>query len=152
MELFFWQACKSAIDSVFPLRIKHCKETNLTDVGNKSNEVSKWCWRSVVFLKIEYFYLFIWATLKRIHLFIVVCTKIQILPTLAFAGLEHVVEMRFGRREEPHYECKLCGFNTEMAPMIEHLSGYKHRRAYIVSNFDVFWSQFLYGNPFCFRL
>ncbi|XP_009323204.1 PREDICTED: uncharacterized protein LOC103917739 [Pygoscelis adeliae] len=46
-------------------------------------------------------------------------------------GLEHVVEIRFEGRKEPHYECKLCGFNTEMAPMIEHLSGYKHRRAYI---------------------
>jgi len=55
---------------------------------------------------------------------------------LAFTGLEHVVEIRFEGRREPHYECKLCGFNTEMAPMIEHLSGYKHRRAYIVSHFD----------------
>ncbi|XP_010138944.1 PREDICTED: uncharacterized protein LOC104497396 [Buceros rhinoceros silvestris] len=50
-------------------------------------------------------------------------------------GLEHVVEMRFEGRKEPHYECKLCGFNTEMAPMIEHLSGYKHRRAYISKEF-----------------
>lgn len=56
----------------------------------------------------------------------------------SFTGLEHVVEIRFEGRKEPHYECKLCGFNTEMAPMIEHLSGYKHRRAYIVSNFDAF--------------
>lgn len=50
-------------------------------------------------------------------------------------GLEHVVEIRFEGRREPHYECKLCGFNTEMAPMIEHLSGYKHRRAYISKEF-----------------
>ncbi|XP_009984159.1 PREDICTED: uncharacterized protein LOC104378761 [Tauraco erythrolophus] len=50
-------------------------------------------------------------------------------------GLEHVVEIRFQGRKEPHYECKLCGFNTEMAPMIEHLSGYKHRRAYISKEF-----------------
>ncbi|XP_050748873.1 uncharacterized protein LOC127013859 [Gymnogyps californianus] len=50
-------------------------------------------------------------------------------------GLEHVVEIRFEGRKEPHYECKLCGFNTEMAPMIEHLSGYKHRRAYISKEF-----------------
>lgn len=76
--------------------------------------------------------------MKRIHLFIVVYTKIQIFVTLAFTGLEHVVEIRFEGRKEPHYECKLCGLNTEMAPMIEHLSGYKHRRAYIVSNFDAF--------------
>ncbi|XP_068251933.1 uncharacterized protein [Nyctibius grandis] len=50
-------------------------------------------------------------------------------------GLEHVVEIRFEGRKEPHYECKLCRFNTEMAPMIEHLSGYKHRRAYISKEF-----------------
>ncbi|TFK01889.1 lateral signaling target protein 2-like protein [Platysternon megacephalum] len=50
-------------------------------------------------------------------------------------GLEHVVEIRFEGRREPHYECKLCEFNTEMAPMIEHLSGYKHRRAYISKEF-----------------
>ncbi|XP_035754874.1 uncharacterized protein LOC118452780 isoform X3 [Egretta garzetta] len=50
-------------------------------------------------------------------------------------GLEHVVEIRFEGRKEPHYECRLCGFNTEMAPMIEHLSGYKHRRAYISKEF-----------------
>lgn len=49
-----------------------------------------------------------------------------------------MVEIRFEGRKEPHYECRLCGFNTEMAPMIEHLSGYKHRRAYIVSNLDAF--------------
>lgn len=48
-----------------------------------------------------------------------------------------MVEIRFEGRKEPHYECKLCGFNTEMAPMIEHLSGYKHRRAYIVSNISI---------------
>ncbi|XP_008941743.1 PREDICTED: uncharacterized protein LOC103776016 [Merops nubicus] len=50
-------------------------------------------------------------------------------------GLEHVVEIRFEGRKEPHYECRLCGFHTEMAPMIEHLSGYKHRRAYISKEF-----------------
>uniref|UniRef100_A0A8D0L8W0 C2H2-type domain-containing protein n=1 Tax=Sphenodon punctatus TaxID=8508 RepID=A0A8D0L8W0_SPHPU len=50
-------------------------------------------------------------------------------------GLEYVVEIRFEGRKEPHYECKLCEFNTEMAPMIEHLSGYKHRRAYISKEF-----------------
>uniref|UniRef100_A0A8C4K9D7 Uncharacterized LOC112989249 n=1 Tax=Dromaius novaehollandiae TaxID=8790 RepID=A0A8C4K9D7_DRONO len=50
-------------------------------------------------------------------------------------GLEHVVEIRFEGRKEPHYECKLCGFNTEMALMIEHLSGYKHRRAYLSKEF-----------------
>lgn len=58
--------------------------------------------------------------------------------TLAFTGLEHVVEIRFEGRKDPRYECKLCGCNTEMAPMIEHLSGYKHGREYIVSNFDAF--------------
>lgn len=46
--------------------------------------------------------------------------------------------MRFEGRKEPRYECRLCGCNTEVAPMIEHLSGYKHRREYIVSNFDAF--------------
>ncbi|XP_067425951.1 serine-rich adhesin for platelets-like isoform X2 [Emydura macquarii macquarii] len=50
-------------------------------------------------------------------------------------GLEHVVEIRFEGRREPHYECKLCEFNTEMAPMIEHLSGYKHRRASLSKEF-----------------
>ncbi|XP_074844021.1 uncharacterized protein LOC142009615 isoform X2 [Carettochelys insculpta] len=50
-------------------------------------------------------------------------------------GLEHVVEIRFEGRKEPRYECKLCEFNTELAPMIEHLSGYKHRRAYISKEF-----------------
>lgn len=45
-----------------------------------------------------------------------------------------MVEIRFAGRREPHYECKLCDFNTQMAPMIEHLSGYKHRRAYVVSS------------------
>uniref|UniRef100_A0A6I8NHJ9 C2H2-type domain-containing protein n=1 Tax=Ornithorhynchus anatinus TaxID=9258 RepID=A0A6I8NHJ9_ORNAN len=50
-------------------------------------------------------------------------------------GLEHVVEIRFAGRKEPHYECKLCEFNTEMAPMIEHLSGFKHRKAYITKTF-----------------
>ncbi|XP_027534975.1 uncharacterized protein LOC113965570 isoform X2 [Neopelma chrysocephalum] len=50
-------------------------------------------------------------------------------------GLEHVVEIRFEGRKEPRYECKLCELNTEMAPMIEHLSGYKHRRAYISKEF-----------------
>ncbi|XP_006113122.1 uncharacterized protein LOC102446317 isoform X2 [Pelodiscus sinensis] len=50
-------------------------------------------------------------------------------------GLEHVVEIRFEGRKEPHYECKLCYFNTEMAPMIEHLCGYKHRRAYLSDKF-----------------
>uniref|UniRef100_A0A8C3R4R6 C2H2-type domain-containing protein n=1 Tax=Cyanoderma ruficeps TaxID=181631 RepID=A0A8C3R4R6_9PASS len=50
-------------------------------------------------------------------------------------GLEHVVEMRFEGRKEPRYECRLCGCNTEVAPMIEHLSGYKHRREYISKEF-----------------
>ncbi|XP_066040958.1 uncharacterized protein [Chamaea fasciata] len=50
-------------------------------------------------------------------------------------GLEHVVEIRFKGRKEPRYECRLCGCNTEVAPMIEHLSGYKHRREYISKEF-----------------
>ncbi|XP_039911375.1 uncharacterized protein LOC120748723 isoform X2 [Hirundo rustica] len=50
-------------------------------------------------------------------------------------GLEHVVEIRFEGRREPRYECRLCGYNTEVAPMIEHLSGYKHRREYICKEF-----------------
>ncbi|XP_030121698.2 uncharacterized protein [Taeniopygia guttata] len=50
-------------------------------------------------------------------------------------GLEHVVEIRFEGRREPRYECRLCGCNSEVAPMIEHLSGYKHRREYISKEF-----------------
>ncbi|XP_014111584.1 PREDICTED: uncharacterized protein LOC102111982 isoform X2 [Pseudopodoces humilis] len=50
-------------------------------------------------------------------------------------GLEYVVEIRFEGRREPRYECRLCGCNTEVAPMIEHLSGYKHRREYISKEF-----------------
>ncbi|XP_037983942.1 uncharacterized protein LOC119697337 isoform X1 [Motacilla alba alba] len=50
-------------------------------------------------------------------------------------GLEHVVEVRFEGRREPRYECRLCGCNSEVAPMIEHLSGYKHRREYISKEF-----------------
>ncbi|XP_054140703.1 uncharacterized protein LOC128942329 isoform X1 [Melozone crissalis] len=50
-------------------------------------------------------------------------------------GLEHVVEVRFEGRREPRYECRLCGCNSEVAPMIEHLSGYKHRREYIFKKF-----------------
>ncbi|XP_019395534.1 PREDICTED: uncharacterized protein LOC109313433 [Crocodylus porosus] len=46
-------------------------------------------------------------------------------------GLEHVVEIRFAGRREPYYECKLCVFNAQLVPMIGHLSGYKHRRAYV---------------------
>ncbi|XP_014730662.1 PREDICTED: uncharacterized protein LOC106852505 isoform X2 [Sturnus vulgaris] len=50
-------------------------------------------------------------------------------------GLEHVVEIRFEGRKEPRYECRLCGCNAELAPMIEHLSGHKHRREYISKEF-----------------
>lgn len=68
----------------------------------------------------------------------VFCSKIEIFVTLSLTGLEHVVEIRFEGRREPRYECRLCGCNSEVAPMIEHLSGYKHRREYIVSNFGAF--------------
>ncbi|XP_056339521.1 uncharacterized protein LOC130249111 isoform X2 [Oenanthe melanoleuca] len=46
-------------------------------------------------------------------------------------GLEHVVEIRFEGKEDPRYECRLCGCHAEVAPMIEHLSGHKHRKEYI---------------------
>ncbi|XP_062371457.1 uncharacterized protein LOC134058251 isoform X2 [Cinclus cinclus] len=50
-------------------------------------------------------------------------------------GLEHVVEIRLEGRKDPRYECRLCGCNAEVAPMIEHLSGHKHRREYISKEF-----------------
>ncbi|XP_054846786.1 uncharacterized protein LOC129337249 [Eublepharis macularius] len=50
-------------------------------------------------------------------------------------GLEYVVEIRFEGRRFPCYECKLCQFNTEMVPMIEHLTGQRHRKAYLVKHY-----------------
>ncbi|XP_063254206.1 uncharacterized protein LOC134551049 isoform X2 [Prinia subflava] len=50
-------------------------------------------------------------------------------------GLEHVVEIRFIGRKTPRYECRLCGCKAEVGPMIEHLTGYKHRRQYITKEF-----------------
>ncbi|XP_061446035.1 uncharacterized protein LOC133366676 isoform X2 [Rhineura floridana] len=50
-------------------------------------------------------------------------------------GLEYVVEVRFKGRREPSYECQLCMFNTEMVPMIEHLTGQRHRKAYLIKHY-----------------
>ncbi|KAJ1202817.1 hypothetical protein NDU88_006612 [Pleurodeles waltl] len=50
-------------------------------------------------------------------------------------GLEHVVEYSLPGKSEPSYHCELCGFKTELAPMIEHLNGFRHRRAYISKEF-----------------
>ncbi|XP_078543863.1 uncharacterized protein LOC144829022 [Lissotriton helveticus] len=50
-------------------------------------------------------------------------------------GLEHVVEYSVPGKAEPCYHCELCGFKTELAPMIEHLNGFRHRRAYISKEF-----------------
>ncbi|XP_044309159.1 uncharacterized protein LOC123035220 isoform X2 [Varanus komodoensis] len=49
-------------------------------------------------------------------------------------GLEYVTEVRFKGRKEPFYECHLCQFNTEMAPMIEHLTGQRHRKTYLLKH------------------
>ncbi|KAJ6657841.1 hypothetical protein lerEdw1_001891 [Lerista edwardsae] len=46
-------------------------------------------------------------------------------------GLEYVIEIRFKGRKEPSYECQLCEFSTEMVPMIEHLTGQRHRKLYL---------------------
>ncbi|XP_048367688.1 uncharacterized protein LOC125441260 isoform X2 [Sphaerodactylus townsendi] len=50
-------------------------------------------------------------------------------------GLEYVVEVRFEGKRNPCYECQLCQFNTEVVPMIEHLTGRKHRKAYLIKHF-----------------
>ncbi|XP_062986577.1 uncharacterized protein LOC134401493 isoform X2 [Elgaria multicarinata webbii] len=50
-------------------------------------------------------------------------------------GLEYVMEVRFKGRREPFYECQLCQFNTEMAPMIEHLTGQRHRKTYLIKHY-----------------
>ncbi|XP_069476639.1 uncharacterized protein [Ambystoma mexicanum] len=50
-------------------------------------------------------------------------------------GLEHVQEYSVKGKVEPNYHCELCNFKTELAPMIEHLNGFKHRRAYISKEF-----------------
>ncbi|KAL8165778.1 UNVERIFIED_CONTAM: hypothetical protein K2H54_055065, partial [Gekko kuhli] len=50
-------------------------------------------------------------------------------------GLEYVLEVRFQGRRDPCYECKLCMFNTEIVPMIEHLIGQRHRKAYLMKHF-----------------
>ncbi|XP_066483361.1 uncharacterized protein [Tiliqua scincoides] len=50
-------------------------------------------------------------------------------------GLEYVIEIRYKGRKEPSYECQLCEFNTEMVPMIEHLTGQRHRRTYLTRHY-----------------
>ncbi|KAH0627125.1 hypothetical protein JD844_002539 [Phrynosoma platyrhinos] len=50
-------------------------------------------------------------------------------------GLEYVLEVRFKGRRSPFYECQLCQFNTEMAPMIQHLTGQKHRKIYLKKHY-----------------
>lgn len=78
------------------------------------------------------------SSIEKNRLVSVVCNRIVIFVTPAFTGLEYVIEIKYKGRKEPRYACRLCGYYAEVAPMIEHLSGYKHRREYIVSNFDAF--------------
>ncbi|XP_053122335.1 uncharacterized protein LOC128332090 isoform X2 [Hemicordylus capensis] len=49
-------------------------------------------------------------------------------------GLEYVVEVRFKGRREPSYECQLCCFTTELAPLIQHLIGQRHRKSYLMKH------------------
>ncbi|XP_060103778.1 uncharacterized protein LOC132577996 [Heteronotia binoei] len=50
-------------------------------------------------------------------------------------GLEYVLEVQFQGRRDPCYECQLCMFKTEIVPMIEHLIGQRHRKAYIIKHY-----------------
>ncbi|XP_029445825.1 uncharacterized protein LOC115084727 [Rhinatrema bivittatum] len=50
-------------------------------------------------------------------------------------GLEYVVEHRTPGKKTPTYNCELCEYKTELAPIVQHLIGFKHRKAYIAKEF-----------------
>ncbi|KAJ7313475.1 hypothetical protein JRQ81_004878 [Phrynocephalus forsythii] len=50
-------------------------------------------------------------------------------------GLEYILEIRFQGRKMPFYECQLCHFNMELLPMIEHVTGQKHRKRYLTKHY-----------------
>ncbi|XP_030065745.1 uncharacterized protein LOC115474425 [Microcaecilia unicolor] len=50
-------------------------------------------------------------------------------------GLEYVVEHRSPGKKTPTYSCELCDYKTELAPIVQHLIGFKHRKAYIGKEF-----------------
>lgn len=50
-------------------------------------------------------------------------------------GLEYVVEHKTPGKKTPTYTCELCDYKTELAPIVQHLIGFKHRKAYIGKEF-----------------
>uniref|UniRef100_A0ABM5GQR0 Uncharacterized protein isoform X1 n=2 Tax=Pogona vitticeps TaxID=103695 RepID=A0ABM5GQR0_9SAUR len=50
-------------------------------------------------------------------------------------GLEYILEIRSKGKKLPFYECELCQFNMELVPMIEHVTGQKHRKKYLMKHY-----------------
>ncbi|XP_069476564.1 uncharacterized protein [Ambystoma mexicanum] len=50
-------------------------------------------------------------------------------------GLEYVVEYRHPGMSDLDYNCELCASTSKLVPMIVHLNGLKHRKAYIGKHF-----------------
>ena len=53
-------------------------------------------------------------------------------PVIGISMVDEVVKSTDTRSAEPRYICTLCGVNSEVDPMYQHLIGQKHRKNYIV--------------------
>ena len=53
-------------------------------------------------------------------------------PVIGVSMVDEVVKSTDTRSAEPRYICNLCGVNSEVDPMYQHLIGQKHRKNYIV--------------------
>ena len=53
-------------------------------------------------------------------------------PVIGLSMVDEVLKSTDTKSAEPRYICNLCGVNSEVDPMYQHLIGQKHRKNYIV--------------------
>ena len=53
-------------------------------------------------------------------------------PVIGLTMVDEVMKSTDTKSAEPRYICNLCGVNSEVDPMYQHLIGQKHRKNYIV--------------------
>lgn len=53
---------------------------------------------------------------------------------MSMIGLEYVVELTVGIGKQPDYVCVLCDRRADAKTIMAHITSYKHRLKYLVSN------------------
>lgn len=62
-------------------------------------------------------------------------SKIDKIKDEALVGLEYIMELVMGNKQEPNYHCVLCDKRGDPRTIMVHITSYNHRLKYLVNLF-----------------